>query len=427
MDAALFYGNIVRKQLTGKHPEKAAKLIQTGLRLEQFRCRHLADKRMPKAYQYLNYEAIKVVADRLENPGKTVLTNIFAPTELLQSFGLGGISMECLASYLSGFRLEDYFIDAAENAGIAPTLCSYHRNFLGAVECGILGKPIMAVTTSMVCDGNVNTFRAMHDRYGIDDFVLDIPYEWSEESENYVVAQLRQLIGILEEKTGKRYDEDALKKIIRRENASREEFRQAMVRRKTHAYPNTLVLVLFMLFATHMDIGSQWVWKFFHMMNEEIETYPEDHGKKIFWIHLSPYWQPTLQKYLNFNPDYAISCDDFNMDYMEEMDADRPLHAIARKALLNIYNGGFTRKTDACVRYVKEYGCDAAVEFCHWGCKQSSGGSQLMKEAMRKAGVPMLILDGDALDRRNSHDGQIRTRFEAFLELINQKEKEENS
>ena len=33
-------------------------------------------------------------------------------------------------------------------------------------------------------------------------------------------------------------------------------------------------------------------------------------------------------------------------------------------------------------------------------------------------GIPMLILDGDGIDRRNSHDGQIRTRLEAFLEML---------
>ena len=34
----------------------------------------------------------------------------------------------------------------------------------------------------------------------------------------------------------------------------------------------------------------------------------------------------------------------------------------------------------------------------------------------------MLILDGDAMDRRNSHDGQIKTRLEAFLELVKTEE-----
>jgi benzoyl-CoA reductase/2-hydroxyglutaryl-CoA dehydratase subunit BcrC/BadD/HgdB len=47
----------------------------------------------------------------------------------------------------------------------------------------------------------------------------------------------------------------------------------------------------------------------------------------------------------------------------------------------------------------------------------------LMKEKMSEAGIPMLILDGDALDRRNNHDGQVKTRFEAFLELIGQEDR----
>ena len=61
---------------------------------------------------------------------------------------------------------------------------------------------------------------------------------------------------------------------------------------------------------------------------------------------------------------------------------------------------------------------DAVIHFCHWGCKQASGGSVLLKEKMQEMNIPMLILDGDGIDKRNSHDGQIKTRLEAFLELI---------
>ena len=42
---------------------------------------------------------------------------------------------------------------------------------------------------------------------------------------------------------------------------------------------------------------------------------------------------------------------------------------------------------------------------------------------MQKMNIPMLILDGDVIDKRNSHDGQIKTRLEAFLELIGTGEK----
>jgi benzoyl-CoA reductase/2-hydroxyglutaryl-CoA dehydratase subunit BcrC/BadD/HgdB len=421
MNVAKTYGDAVRRRIP-KKPETAGAMIRTGLHLESFRCAHFADRKMPKAYRFLNSKAVGVVGDALDRPEHCAWTNIFAPTELLQTFGLTCVSMECLASYLSGFWLEDYFIDRAEDAGIASTLCSYHKNFLGAVETGVVSKPVLGVTTSMICDGNINTFRYLRQRFGVEDFVLDIPHEWSPEAERYVVEQLRELICLLERKTGRKYDEDALREMIRRENESKEHFRSALRKRVDHDYPNTMTLVLFLLLATHLNIGSQWVLDFFRMMDREIEGYPPAKGKRLMWIHLTPYSQPTLQSYLNYNDDYAIVCDDFNCDYLERMDEEHPLEALARKMLRNIYNGPFERKAEVCAAVAKELRCDAVVEFCHWGCKQSAGGALLLKQKMREAGVPMLILDGDALDRRNNHDGQIRTRFEAFLEVLNRGE-----
>ena len=46
-----------------------------------------------------------------------------------------------------------------------------------------------------------------------------------------------------------------------------------------------------------------------------------------------------------------------------------------------------------------------------------------LAEAEQELGIPMLILDGDGIDRRNSHDGQIRTRLEAFLEMLEAEQK----
>ena len=60
---------------------------------------------------------------------------------------------------MSGFRTEDYFIDRAESIGIAPTLCSYHKHFLGTVESGVMPSPAFIAVTSAACDGNINTMR----------------------------------------------------------------------------------------------------------------------------------------------------------------------------------------------------------------------------------------------------------------------------
>lgn len=421
MDYVRKYGELI-KNTAVSHPDRARSLIRLGLKEEKVRTKLFPDKEMPKAFRMLTHLAMESVLHALDHPEKSCWTNIFAPVEIMQCFGLQCISMECLSSFMSGFKIEDYLIDYAENEGIAPTLCSYHKNFIGGVDSGVLPKAEMSVTTSMICDGNINTFRHMSNRHGVESYVIDVPHEYSPEAEQYVVEQLKELIALLETKTGKKMDMEALKETIRRENESKSCYKSFLKEQKHRYYPNTMTLNLYMLFATHLDIGTSKTLEFFRLLKEDVKTYPEFNGKGILWVHLMPYYQETLQQYLNYQQKYYIQACDMNLDYMEMMDADHPLEALAKKMLMNIYNGSYARKQKMVRHLVEEFQSDAVINFCHWGCKQSSGGVMLLKEEMRQAGVPMLILDGDAMDRRNSHDGQIKTRLQAFLELLDNTE-----
>ena len=417
MNIARTYGDLVRKHMES-HPDRAAWLIRKGLHLEAFRCRHLADQRMPRGYRYLNYQGIHLVAEALDHPESYAWTNIFSPVELLQVFGLTCVCMECLSSYLSGFYLEDALIDYAESEGLSSTMCSYHKSFIGAVDAGLIPPASCAVTTSMICDGNVQTFRHLEERHGVPAFVLDIPHRYSADAEAYVVDQLQELIAFLEEKTGRAFSMEELSRTLERENRSKDYYRSFLQKRMTHAYPNTLTLVVFQLFATHLDIGMPWVEELFRQMDEEIETYPISDEKRLLWLHLEPFDQKSLRAYLNYGDKVTLAYDDFDLDYTEPLDPAHPLEALARKMICNIYNGDFSRKIAAVENLVKTYQPDGVVQFCHWGCRQSSGGTMLLKKKMKELDVPMLVLDGDAIDRRNCPDGQIRTRFEAFLEIL---------
>ena len=65
------------------------------------------------------------------------------------------------------------------------------------------------------------------------------------------------------------------------------------------------------------------------------------------------------------------------------------------------------------------------VLFCHWGCKQTAGAAQLIRRQLEGAGWPVLVLDGDACDRANCMEGQMSTRFSAFLEMVEKRKQEE--
>mgnify|MGYP000237770147 FL=1 len=115
---------------------------------------------------------------------------------------------------------------------------------------------------------------------------------------------------------------------------------------------------------------------------------------------------------------------EMNLDYRAPLDTEHPLEALADKMIHNVYNGPYERKAALVSELAQDLLSDGVINFCHWGCKQSSGGVMLLKEELDKKDIPLLILDGDGMDRRNSHDGQIRTRFEAFLEVLKQRKEE---
>ncbi len=413
------YGNIIKK-CAPEHQKRARRLICTGLALNKFRLKHFADRKIPGAYRYLNAFAMGEVLCSLRHPEQTVWANLFAPVEILQCFDVHTLSIECLSSFLSGFYIEDYFLDYAENEGMAPTLCSYHRNFIGAVDSGVIPTPAFAVTTSTICDGNTNTFRYLSQKHGMPMYLLDIPDSWTPESEEYVVLQLKELIAQLEERFGKKLDTARLSQVLERENESKACYARTLRMMRTKSYPSTLTLQMFMLFANHMDIGTPEILKFYRQMEAEVAAAPDFDGINIFWVHLLPYFQETLQGYFNLNPGYQIQGSEMSLDYREPLDTAHPLEALAKKMILNIYNGSYERKADLVQEVAREIEPDGVINFCHWGCKQSAGGAMILKEKMQEIGTPFLVLDGDAMDRRNISDGQIRTRLEAFLEIIRQ-------
>ena len=406
------------KEQTIQHPGETWDKILLGFKANKLRTRLLPKKNLSRGYQKVENMMMSLVADSLGKADSYIWGNIFAPCEIVQCFGLNTLSIETLSCYFSGYHLEDYFIDVAQNEGIAPTLCSYHKTFVGAIDSGAVPAPGYAVTTSLSCDGNLNTFRYLEKKKGVPFTLLDIPYGDDPDSVEYLAEQLKQFAGKLEEYSGVKFDIEKLREALRIENETRRELVRFFDLQSEYYYPGELISHLYMMMGMHLMIGTREFLELTRFMNQEIRTYPRFQGKKILWIHLLPFYQESLQQYFNGSKDYQIIASDIILDYMEELDVERPFHALAGKIIHNLYNGSYGHKSRMVERLADRLQPDAVIQFCHWGCKQSSGGSVLLKERMQARGIPMLILDGDGIDRRNSHDGQIKTRLEAFLEMI---------
>lgn len=413
------------KEQTIEDPKKSWGKILLGFQANKLRTKILPKKGLAKGYQKLEAMMMSFVADALSHSESYVWGNIFSPCEITQCFGLRTLSIECLACYLSGYHLEDYFIDYAQNTGIAPTLCSYHKTFVGAIDSDAVPVPQYAVTTSLSCDGNLNTFRYLEKKRGVPFTFLDVPYGDDEASVEYLAGQLEEFTAELERRFGRRFEEDKLKEALRIENETRKELMRFFQLQSEYYYPGELISHLYMMMGMHLLIGTQEFLDLIKYMIEEIKTYPKYEGKKILWVHLLPFYQESLNQCFNGSQDYQIIASDIILDSVEELDPEKPFHSLAKKIIRNMYNGSYSHKAQMVGQLADTLKPDAVIQFCHWGCKQSSGGSVLLKEEMQKKGIPMLILDGDGIDKRNSHDGQIKTRLEAFLEMLDTEKEEE--
>lgn len=423
MDFLKIYSDLLKNNMD--NPEKVRKMIKAGYNLEYVNLNLFGDKDLPKSLRYLARLCMRFTLDPMKNPDNAAFVNVFTPTEFLHAFGMSPQLIEAYSSYMSGARCEDAFINKAESAGIADSLCSYHKTFLGAAMSDVLQKPRFAITTSTACDGNVNTFRYLADYYNIDKFVIDVPYEYSKDSQEYVEEQLREMVTFIEDNISKKLDEDKLKQIILNENQSIDYYKSYLENLKTKYFPNTLTSEMFKVFATHLGMGRPDTLKFFKILADDIEKYPDIKAKKrLLWAHLLPFYSESIKKFLDKNTDYQLLMSDMNADYLHKLDVNDPFGSIAKKVILNSYNGPYSRRANNILNLAKDLNADGVINFCHFGCKQSNGGALILKDLLEKNNIPILSIDGDAVDRRNSQEGQNKTRLEAFFEMIDKDEEE---
>lgn len=416
MDTVRIYTNIIKRNMD--KPEKVNKLINFGLTIAYYYVSFFKDKRIPKSLHYLNKYCIKSIKDSLENPQNSAWVNLFSPCEFLIAIDIKPLFIEAYSSFMSGFFIEDYLIDIAESRGISNTLCSYHKTFIGANELNILRKPEFMITTSMICDANIPTFRYLSRKLKVPLYIIDIPYKYSKEAVIYVKNQLLEMAKKLEEVFKRRLDIDKLREVVKTENKTRTLMNEYLNYTGERTLLTTMTFEMYMLFASHVFIGSREILNFYEILVDDIKRAPERRGKSIFFVHLLPMFEKNFKDYFNFSDKFYIAGSDLNYDFLGEIDEKDPFRGIAEKLILTSFNGEINRKVTRIKELIEKIKPDGIIQFCHLGCKQSIGGTFIIKNLAKKMGIPFLYLDGDCVDKRNNQEGQNRTRLEAFLEML---------
>lgn len=401
-----------------KDPEKARRLLLTGYRLQEQRLRFFPDKEIPSSGQYAALVVMKNMIQALAKPDNAAMVSIFVPGELVTAAGLTPYSVEAISCFLAGTKCEQAFLRKTLEEGFPETMCSYHRVFLGAALTEILPKPRCMIYTNLACDGNMMTFPYLKQTCDRPGFYIDVPYEKNRESVLYVADQLRKLKSFLEDVTGRKISEEAVRQSVLNSKKAAENYRKQLELRKDHDPVTSLTYELYAIFMCHLLAGSETAVRYTKLLLEDVKKAPKGEGLHILWMHIMPFLQEPVKEVFNYSKTVHLSACDFVADGFRQMQSDDPYEAMAEKMVYCIYNGNVSQRIELAKELARITNADGGILFAHWGCKGTIGASGLIKNSLEKAELLTMVLDGDGCNPANTSDGQVSTRLQAFLEML---------
>ncbi len=420
-----WYGDVAARGLDS-HPDAVRHWLMAGFRLMARKSQFAPDGRFLPSGRRGYALFMRSMVDAMADPDNSVLTSVFMPTESLRALGLKPVTSEAIASFVSGAQAEGAFLGCAEGAGIPETYCSYHRALMGMAESGVLRPRRLLASTSVACDANNLSFKSLARRWGAQSAYVDVPYDVTRDGIAYVADQLRDVTHQAEDIFGRSLDESLLRQMVARSLATQDALEATLPHRGERYLANTMTLDMMEMLDLHLLLGTDEALGLACGMGDDLARQPAYDGAKLVWAHVSPYFLGSIGSIVDCSQTAQVVAGDMMFDCLTPpegrlYDETHPFEAMAERVVRNCFNGPATRRAQTLVRLAERTGADGAVVFCHWGCKETSGAAQLIRGRLEGAGFPTLVLDGDAVDRANCMEGQMSTRFSAFLELLQER------
>lgn len=361
----------------------------------------------------------------IDRSAPAVWTNIFVPSELIWGLGLVPFYPEMGASVGAGLGLSPVGLPKAEALGYPVDLCTFNRSAAGLRAEGFYPDADTYVSTSNLCDvtGQMLANFAYQEQRPF--FLLDVPPSQDAGAEAYMAAQLHDLVEHWTEKLGVRYDPERLRQAIRLSNQARELALEVMTLREAHPAPLRGSAMLGQLGMLTSIFGNPAGVDYYRALRDYVRertqhVRPEQEHQKVrlYWMHLKPYFVTELLSHLEDQLGAVIAFEESSCVWWGRLDEEEPIGSLARKILSNPLNGPVERRVALALDNIHRYECVGAIHFSHWGCRQSSGALRNVRDHLRRQGVPLLVLDGDCIDPTNLQLGPLRTRLEAFIEML---------
>ncbi|MBI4330151.1 MAG: 2-hydroxyacyl-CoA dehydratase [Chloroflexi bacterium] len=365
------------------------------------------------------------------------------PFELLRVMDIAFEHGESYGAYSAARGGNIELKQAAEAEGYSADACSYWRTLNGLAILARKGAAIredmaLPLPDFVVGANHCQTVGLWTDSLSrllnVPGFVIDVPmtYYESEYEKNiaHLEAQLRAFITFLEGITGKQFDFDRLKEVMRLVKKAAALRRECLDLCKSIPTPMSYFDCLIGLRPMHSMRGTSISVDYYEKLKAEIEdrvarkigVIPNEQYR-LYWDNL-PIWFKVgaiSEKLAALNAVPIVSTYTHGAFYYEadKIDPERPLRSIAEELVFICRDMNARFKVERIARWVEEYSLDGLIMHSARTCRPVDIGQyDIIDEMRRRYGIPGVVIEADPTDPLYYSDTDVDQRLESFVEIM---------
>lgn len=370
--------------------------------------------------------------------------------EILRVFDLPVVFPEINSLQTAVRRVAHDYLNLAEDYGYSPDICGYVKADIavqlrgGEHPMGRIPKPALAVLTN-ACNTYIKWAEIWERLYHIPIFVLDVPgtraagaqtWPGDPDFENdcaYVAAQIKELIALCEQVTGKKFDIDKLREVLAYANTMSRGWKRVLeLNQNRPSLFNALTDGTIYLGVSNGFRGTKAGADYFDDLVEEME-YKAAHGigtlteEKYRLVFVGVPCYPIFRRFNELftqwggtfvNSTYLwFAAGGANLGF--EYCLEHPLESLAQGVLISVRDAmdSMFHQDRALAQMIDAFHVDGVVYHPIKSCRTvSTGLADGRRALMASREIPSLFIESDMMDRRVVSEAQLKNRIDAFFE-----------
>lgn len=388
---------------------------------------YLTQEDRPAGMNYFNSVLAEIHGSRIEeldehkkNGGKVVGTFcVFVPDEVILAVKAIGVGL-CAGS--------QFWVEDGEKV-LPRNICPLIKAFMGAKVGGTCPyfQSCDMIIGETTCDGKKKAWEVLKNYVPV--HVMELPQMKRDKDYDQWIDEIKDFIGKMEELTGNKVTVDSLRKSIKITNLKRRALKRLYDLRKHKPSPISGLDVLLVSQIAFFDEPERFTEKLNELcdeLDERVKNEIKDEGKKRIMITGTPMALPNWKLHsiiesLNAQIVVEETCTGtryFENEVDENGDTLEDLIGNIADRYMKINCACFTPNTgriDDIIKYAGEYNVDGVIDanlsFCHTYAVEH----RAVEKALKEQNIPVMQIE---TDYSTEDSGQIKTRVEAFLEMI---------